>query len=312
MFESLLIVAGQVGILFALMAVGFVCNKAKLLDEKSVKGVVRLLVLIVTPCLVIHVFQRPFERRLLSGLGWAFGMAVLTHVLAIAASFLIRTRDARRRSVLRFAVIFSNAGFMGIPLEQALLGNDGVFFGVVYVVVFNVFCWSYGLIVMCGSLKDLRLRTLCVNPGTMGVALGLPLFFCSVHLPPVIHEPIRMISDLNTPLAMIVIGYYLAESVFRPVLTCGAAYLAGFLRLVALPFVTLGVLWLLPPPDPLAAVALVTAASAPVAALTTMLGAVYGRDLPVSVGLVSGTTLLSILTMPPVVGLAMWLFGVRH
>lgn len=59
------------------------------------------------------------------------------------------------------------------------------------------------------------------------------------------------------------------------------------------------------------AVAIVVAASAPVAALTTMFAARYGRDVPVSVGLVSLTTLASILTMPPLVGCALWLFGLR-
>jgi predicted permease len=117
-----------------------------------------------------------------------------------------------------------------------------------------------------------------------------------------------MLADLNTPLAMIVIGYYLAEASFGAVLRCGAAYAVAFLRLVALPCAVLGTVWLCSPPDGTMAVALVTASSAPVAALTTVFAAKYSRDVPLSVGIVSGTTLLSLVTMPPIVGLAMWLF----
>ena len=51
--------------------------------------------------------------------------------------------------------------------------------------------------------------------------------------------------------------------------------------------------------------ALVTAASAPVAAMVSMFASKYERDVDLSVGLVSGTTLLSILTMPPVIAFAM-------
>ena len=313
MLSSFLLVSQQVFILFALMAIGFVFNRRKLIDERAVKGIVEVLVLVVTPCLIVHVFQRPYESRLLSGLIWAFGAAVGAHLLGIAASFLVRPREGARRSVLRYAVIFSTAGFMGLPLEYALLGEMGVFYGAVYVVVFNLLCWSYGLVVMCGSLRDVRVRTLFVNPGTVGIALGLPLFLLSFKLPPMIGTPVKMMADVNTPMAMVVIGWYLAEADFRAMLRLGAAYLATVLRLFAIPLAVLGCLYgltrLFPDLDRVMLVAVVASSAAPSAALTTMLAARYDRDVPMSVGIVTGTTFLSALTMPIVVGLALWLFA---
>ena len=310
MLESLLVVARQVGILFALMAVGFVCNKRRLLTGEAVKGMVDVLMLIVTPCVIVHAFQRPYEPHLMKGLALALGIAVSAHLLGIAITTAIfRMKDLGRRSVLRFAVTFSNAGFMGIPLEYALLGSDGVFFGAVYVAVFNVVCWSWGLVTMCGSLKEVRIRTLLLNPGTLGIAFGIPFFLFSLRLPSVIGEPMKMLADLNTPIAMLVIGYYLGNASFGSVLRSGAAYLAAALRLIVMPCTVLALVWLIRPADGTMAIAVVTAASAPVAALTTVFAAKYGRDVSFSVGLVSGTTLLSMATMPPIVGLAIWLFN---
>ena len=313
MFSSFILVAQQVFILFALMSLGYVLNRRRLVDERAIKGMVEILVLIVTPCLIVHVFQRPFESRLLSGLGWAFGAAIAAHMLGIAASFLVRTKDGKRRSVLRYAVIFSNAGFMGIPLEYALLGDMGVFYGAVYVAVFNLLCWSYGLVVMCGSMKDVRIRLLLINPGTVGIALGLPLFLLSVKLPPMLGMPVKMMSDINTPLAMIVIGWYLAQADFGAVARSAAAYFAVFLRLIAIPSVVLAGMYaashLSPMLDGTMAVAIVASSAAPSAALTTILAARYERDVPMSVGIVAGSTFLSVLTMPVVVGLAVWLFA---
>ena len=309
MLDGLCVVARQVAVLFALIGVGFLCNRRRLLSEASVKGIVEVLMLVVTPCVIVHAFQRPFDRRLVQGLGWALGAAVFAHALGIAAASLFRQGDRARRSVLRFATTFSNAGFMGIPLEQALLGDDGVFFGAVYVAVFNVVCWSWGLVTMCGRMDEVRARTLLVNPGTVGIACGLPFFLFSLTLPAALGEPVKMLADLNTPLAMIVIGYYLADAAFAAALRSGAAWAVAFLRLAALPCVVLGALWLCRPPDGTMAVAIVTAASAPCAALTTVFAAKYDRDVSLSVGIVSGTTLLSVLTMPPIVGLAIWLFG---
>ena len=52
-------------------------------------------------------------------------------------------------------------------------------------------------------------------------------------------------------------------------------------------------------------VAITVSASAPVAAMVSMFAAKFGRDVETSVAAVSGSTLLSILTMPPVIALAM-------
>ncbi len=316
MLESLLIVAQQVGVLFMLMAIGFACNKAKLLTEVSVKGMVNVLILIVTPCLIVHSFQaHAFKPDLLVGLGWAFAFSFLSPLLGmLAAALTMRRADRLQSSVLKTSIVFSNAGFMGIPLEHALLGEDGVFYGVAYVVVFNLLFWSWGLVTFCGSLKDVRLRTLFLNPGSIGVAVGLPFFLFSWKLPEFAGRPVAMMADLNTPLAMIIIGFNLANAKFGPVLRLPKAYVVGFLRLVALPALFLAAVYGLHRAgvsfDSKMAVAITIAASAPVAALTSMFAVRYARDVSLSVGLVSGTTLLSILTMPPVVGCAMWLFGV--
>ena len=314
MLDSLSLVSNQVGVLFALMVVGFLCNRRKLLNAVAIKGVTELLVLIVTPCVIVHSFiQQKFAPSLLGDLGWALAVSVFAHVVGAAIAFLcLHDRNPNRGGVLRFAVIFSNAGFMGIPLEYALLGADGVFFGAMYVVVFNLLCWSLGVAVMCRGMKNVGLRALFVNAGTVGVALGLPFFLFSLKLPEVLGRPVAMLADLNTPLAMIMVGWYLAETDFRPVLRCGAAYGVAALRLVAVPLVVIaafvGVRACVPALNPVMAVAISTAAAAPTAALTTVIAARYDKDVSAATSLVSGTTLLSILTMPPIVGFALWMF----
>jgi predicted permease len=314
MLDNLLLVSKQVGVLFVLMTVGCLCNRCRLLNAVAIKGVTGLLMLIVTPCVIIHSFiQQQFSPALLGDLGWALAVAVFAHLIGSAIALIcLHDRDARREGVLRFAAIFSNAGFMGLPLEYAILGADGVFFGAMYVVVFNLVCWTWGVAVMCRGAKATNLRSILVNPGTVGVALGLPFFLFSVNPPEVVGRPIQMLADLNTPLAMIMVGWYLAETDFRPVLRCGAAYGVAALRLVAVPLVVIaafvGLRACVPTLNPVMAVAISTAAAAPTAALTTVIAARYDKDVSTATSLVSGTTLLSILTMPPIVGFALWLF----
>ena len=332
---NFLLVSTQVWVLFALVAVGAAARWAKLIDEAAVKGIVNILILLVTPSLIIDVFQRPYEAAMLRQLGMAFGIAVAAHAaLVLAATLLLRGGDAAQRPVLRLSAVFSNAGFMGIPLEYALLGDTGVFFGVIYVVTFNLFMWSWGLWQMqkneeCGAGKNkcaensgaerrhsslflshvsylISHSSFLINPGTLGVAVGLGLFMTGTTLPQILAQPVKMMAALNTPLAMLVIGYYLAGAKFRAVVRSGAAYGVAFIRLVAYPLALIAALYPFRHAlDRDMTLALVTAASAPVAAMVTMFSAKFGRDVDMSVGLVSATTLLSIVTMPPIIALAM-------
>ena len=311
MVHGFLLTAQQVGVLFTLMAVGYIFRRRGLISDAFVKGCVNLLLLMVTPCLIVHVFQRPFSQAMFENLGWALAMAFASHFIGIIfAEICFRNVDDMKRGVLKFATVFSNAGFMGIPLEYALLGPEGAFYGAVYVVVFNLLCWTYGLKAVCGHVRDMNRRVIFVNPGTIGIAVGLPLFLTSTTLPTIIHDPVKYISDLNTPLAMLVIGFYLADARFSAYFRCVPALVASGLRLVAIPALVVAGLVAVRDfgLDPTMAIALTASASAPVAAMNTMFASKYGRDVDVSVGLVAVTTLLSILTMPMLVGLAMWIF----
>ena len=311
MFNGFLLTAQQVGVLFTLMAVGYVCRRRGLFSDAFVKGAVNLLLLVVTPCLIIHVFQRPFTKELLANLGMALAAAFFAHGVGLLfAETCFRRVDEMRKGILKFGTVFSNGGFMAIPLEYALLGAEGAFYGAVYVVVFNLLCWTYGLKVMCGHLKDLDKRILFVNPGTIGITVGLPLFLTSTTLPQLIGEPIRYLSELNTPLAMTIIGYYLADARFSAYFRCAPALVASGLRLLVIPSIVLAVLMMIRGfgLDPVMAVALTASASAPVAAMDSMFAAKYGKDVDLSVGLVSVTTLISIITMPFIVGVAMSIF----
>ncbi len=304
MAESFLEVAQQVLILFVLVAVGFVCGKGKLFQESAAKGITNFVLTIVVPCVIVQSFQRPFDPGMLAGLGIAAAAAVAAHLLGILLAHLtLRDRNRARERVLRFSVVFSNAGFMAIPLQQALLGEDGVFYGAAYIAVFNMVLWSYGLVSMSGNKEDISPKKLLLNPGLLSVAVGLAFFLGSITLPEVLAVPVGHLAALNTPLPMVIVGFYLADARLLSALKDGKVYWSLFLRLIVVPLLTLGGLLLCGVRDVLL-ISIVIAASAPVAAAATMFSAKFGQDVELSVNLVSLSTLLSIATMPLVVSLA--------
>ena len=105
MLEGMCITARQTLMLFLLMAFGIGARKARILDEQSIRKLTDFVLVIVTPCLIITSFQRPFEVSVLRGAAWAFAAAAFTHATGMALSrFFIRDADTVRRRALRFAV----------------------------------------------------------------------------------------------------------------------------------------------------------------------------------------------------------------
>ena len=312
--ENIAIVAKQVAVLFVLMGAGFAVRRMKILGDAAIDGCANLLMMLVTPCLIVDCFQRPFDPNMLGGLAVAFAIASLGHFAAIAmACAFVRHGDEDVRRPLALAAVFSNAGFMGIPLEQAILGDEGVFYGIVYVVVFNLFMWSWGLRTMKGmgnGERGMERLKMVLNPGTLGIAIGFPIFFFSAKLPFVVAAPLHHIANLNTPLAMIVVGYALAGAKLGRVAKMPQAYVAVAIRLVVYPLIVILAMY----PfrghlDRNMMLAMSIAAAAPVAAMVSMFAVKFRRDVETSVAVVSSSTLLSILTIPAVVALAMALFS---
>lgn len=306
MLESFQVVGLQVLILFVLIMIGFASNKLKIIDENGVKGVTSLMLYIITPCVLINSFQREFDLSLLKGFAISVAAAVLFHIAAIFISkLLVHDENRAKQNVLRFGAIFANCGYMSLPLQQALLGSEAVFYSSSYVAVFNIFTWSYGLSLMCSGKEKASLKKAILNPGLISVLIGLVLFFCSVKLPVIIGKPIEYIAALNTPVPMIIIGYYIANLDFKKVLRTKAEFTTLAVRLVLLPMLMFGALYVLGIRGVLM-VSCVISASAPIAAISTMFATKFGGDTETSAGMVAISTLFSIVTMTLIVSFAMW------
>ena len=308
MLKDFLTVGGQVLTLFLLIAVGVLCAKTHLLDDKAAKAMANLVLYIATPAVIIKSCIRTFQMALLWDFLTVVAVAALTHVvLILVARFAFCDPAEGRRRVLRCATVFSNAGYMAIPLQQAILGDDGVFYCAAYVIVFNVFLWTYGLMEMSGQ-RRLSPKQILLNPGVIGVAVGLVLFLLSVPVPALLKSGIDHMAALNTPLPMVIIGYYLAQTNLLTALRDTAGWRCIALRLVGMPLLALTALLLCGVRGAVLTACMICI-STPVATACTMFATRYERDTGLSVNLVSLSTLLSVLSIPTMVALANYLGG---
>lgn len=297
----------QVIILLLLILTGFILTKGKILTENGSKSMTDMVLTIVTPCVIIKSFMREYDKALLKSLLIAFLIAFLCHIGFILLSrVLLRSKDISSEKVLQYGVVFSNCGFMSLPLQQSLLGDMGVFYGSSYIAIFNLFIWSYGIILMSGDKKYLSPKKLIINPGIIGLTIGLLIFLLSIPTPRILNDTVSYIASLNTPLPMIIIGYHLANSKISDGIKNIKCIFAIFLKLFAFPLLALGVMYICGIRGTLLISSLISC-SAPTAAITTMFSAKFGRDTSLSVNLVSLSTILSLISMPILITLSQYI-----
>ena len=297
MLDYLLMVSSQVGTMFLMMASGFALAKRGLLTREAIPQLTNLLLTAVLPCMLVDSMQIERTPALLGAMGYGALLAVGLYVLYCLLSIpLFRRQNPATGKTLRFGTLYGNVGFMGLPLIQMVLGEQAMVYGVINLIVFNLFNWSQGVVLM-GGRKQVSLKQAVINPGILGIIAALLLFLCGITLPPVVGSAVSFLGSMNTPLAMVIIGAQMAAADWRTVFRSPAILLACVLKLAAMPLLTALILYPLHPELELYCT-LVLLAGVPTASVTAMFAQRYGQDVATSAQLVTVSTLLSILTLP--------------
>ena len=300
--QNFLTVGQQVLILFILILTGYALGKKQIIGEAAGKALSDIALLLSTPCVIALSFEREFSVAVIKDLGFAVLMALAVHLIAIGVAQVLYRKNTPRDRVLRASAVLSNAGFMGLPLQQAVLGEQGVFYGAAYVTVFTLTLWSYGLLTMDTSSRRLSAKKLFINPGVIGLVAGMVILLMPFELPTLIRTPMQHLGNLNTPIPMLFIGYSLSKVDLGRALRNRSYYLACAVRLLLVPVISIGILYLCGLRGTLLC-SMAIAGSAPIAAAVSMFANRYGQDTETSANLVALSTVFSVITMPIFVAL---------
>lgn len=296
--------ATQVSILYIMIAIGFVCDKAKLFTEKAARMLVDFLLYIVVPCMLVRSFTKiELTRHNLLMFLLSLLLAFTTHFIAIALNLPFFRKKNDENPIYKYASIYGNVGFMALPLASEILGDEGVFYCANGVIAFNIITFIHGVKIMNRDGFKLNLKNLVLNPGIISVIIGLPLFLLQVKLPVLIEQPMSYLAELNTPLAMLIFGTYLANTDLKTMFTDKKIYLAAFLKLLAMPLFCIGIYHICGVSGTLLVACAITAC-VPSANNTFMFASKYGRDTGLASKTVALVSLFSIITMPVVIAIA--------
>ena len=325
---NLLNVAKLVLILYIMAAVGFFADKIGKFTQKAAKLATGLLFYIVTPCVIVNSFVVNFSSKTSSVALKDFGLAMLffavTYAIAIPISKLFfRKQPASKRTIYRHSVVYGNCGYIGLPLVQAVVGEKGVFYSALAITVFNVITFTQGVHQMHegdDGKADIKLSKILINPGTLGILLGIPLLILMLVFKvdltssnwEILTKPISYIGSMNTPLAMLCLGTFLANTDIKNTFKDKNNYLVGILRLIIIPMSLFAVILLVnrfvTAVPAVVAVSLMVSACPPSANNTVLFAATFDKDVGLASTTVASSTFFSILTMPVVLALAQQVF----
>ncbi|WP_125568755.1 AEC family transporter [Companilactobacillus insicii] len=291
-------ITNQIVLMFCLMLVGVIINRFKFMHAQTSNDLTNILLYVVSPCLIINAFEQDYSSsRIKQFILVAIGI-LFFYVIAIIVSKLVfgRLKNENLRRITQYGSVYSNAGFMGIPLISALFGSTGVFFAVVSLAGFNIFSWTHG-VSLFRSDERIDYKQVLLNPNLIAIVVGLIMFLISFRLPGTLNEVVKYVGSINTPLSMIVIGNSLANIKLSRDMLDKNIGLTLILRNLLFPIMMVFLLKILGVTG-IAYYTTIIMTACPVAGIVVLFTLQAHGDAGPAISLMSISTILSLITIP--------------
>ena len=234
------------------------------------------------------------------------GIAVGMHIVFLILNAIFK-KPLKLDVVEQVNIIYSNAAALVIPLVQALLGEEYVVYSCAFVIVQLILLWTHASACLQEGAK-LEWKKLLTNVNLLAIVAGALLYLLHISLPTPIVSTLSSVGAMIGPMGMLLAGMAIAEVPLKKVFCTPRNYLPVALRLLAVPMVVLLLLsvihastWIADGKAILMTVFL--SAITPACATVTSMAQLYNRDAAHSSALYVLSTLLSIVTMPIMIGL---------
>lgn len=296
-------VAFQVIVLFLIMFIGIYARKLKIIDQQSTKVMSGLLLNVTQPLLIIISFQMEFDKNMLkSGLFVLMLSAIIHLALSATAYFIFKLIKNRGESkIYEFAFIFTNCAYIGYPVLKSIFGDNlGIFYGSFYTMFFNLYVWTYGVVILergNDGVKKMDLKKSVLNAGVVASVIGIFLFVTGIRLPSAVYNAAKLVGDMTFPLSMIIIGSIISSINIMSLLKQVKVYIFIFVKMFVLPAVALLICKLLRTADYITYIAVIMTCL-PTGVVSAMFAQNHDCDEALASQLVGLTTFVSIGSIP--------------
>ena len=312
-FSALLTI---IATLFLLMACGFFARKKGIIDDVASKRLSALIIKIGQPMMIISALtEAEFSYDNLKDGFLYIGLGMVFHAVMGALAFLLCKgfRDLDERKITEFSLMFVNGGFIGFPILEALFGAKGLFLAAFFNISFHLFIWSWGIAILARKRSDIKLtvKKVFINLGSVPCLIGILIYMLAIPfpgfaLPAFLSKFFLYLSNLCTPISVLITGALLATRTPKQIFGSGKIYYFSAMKLLALPLVVCVLCKLMNLPHDMILFVTVEAAL-PAASSITMFSEMYGLNSGYASQTVGTSSLLSVGTLPLVLLVAEWI-----
>jgi len=241
----------RIGSVFLLMLVGYVFAKLAKPTEQARRLLGTLVLNIAVPAsMLASVNEVDFDAlkgdiALLMLISTA--IALVTLALCLPLSRLLEPHDRAHRAVVQGALFFHNFAFLGWPVCHILLGDTGLLYAMLCSIPLNVLMYGLTPVLLGRANRDARVidKKMLINLPVYAALAALVLMACGVKLPSAAANVVGMLSGMQTPLGMMIVGMMLAEARPADVVSGWKPYAFSVMRLGLFPLIAFAALkWL--------------------------------------------------------------------
>lgn len=286
-------------ILFSLILIGIFCRKKEIINSNGKSILTDLLIYIFLPANIISSFNMKLSSEIIIKFIMIFIFACLSQVVTFVFSkILFKNEEERKRKVLRYAIITSNSGFIGLPIIGGIYGTEGLMYASVALVPQRIMMWSAGLSCFTVSESFSKIvRKVIFHPCIIAVYIGILLLLFPFKLPYFLDYTIKNVGNCTTSISMILIGAILGEMTSIKSIFSKTIFKYTFIRLIIIPFCVFLICEILKL-NYLSTGIVVLISGMPAGSTTVILASKYNQDYIFASKLVVLSTVFSIVTIP--------------
>ncbi|SDL13379.1 AEC family transporter [Natronincola ferrireducens] len=287
--------------LFIIILVGVYGSRKKIITAETNKRLVDILIQIALPFMIVSSFIYTYDHTIKSNVIKTFYYSIIAYIIMIFVSHLLLLPvKGHKKTILHFANVFTNTGYVGFPILNSIYGTEGVVYGSIFNMFFVILVWTYGLILFKDnfSKKELKaeLKKILLNPSIIAVCIGIIIMIFDIQLSGALISSIEAIGNITGPLSMIIIGVILSNVKIQKYLKDWTVYYGVVTKLIIIPAIIYLISLLVGNPSKAINTVIIMSAM-PASAMTSILAESFDKEKEYAAVIVSVTTLLSLITV---------------
>ncbi|MBO4291879.1 MAG: AEC family transporter, partial [Lachnospiraceae bacterium] len=299
---SLSVILQQMGVICILVAIGIYLQKKGIADSLTSKKLSAIVVDICNPALIMasilsgNITATHGDLLIAAALGAAFYTLLI--LLGFLLPRILKVAPDNRR-FYNLMTVYTNTGFLGIPIARAILPANAILYIIVINIFYSLLFYTHGLNILrnAGSVKEKSARSPLLNilnPGTVMAILSLAVFWFRITLPPILANTIEYVGNATVFLSMALLGISIARSNLAQSLKDFRIWAYIMLRMLLFP-VGIALLMHAFSFDPTATLAICLMAAVPVGNLPMIQAEKIGEDTKILSSAIAVTTAVSIV-----------------